>query len=143
MSEKSFYVFLAVLAATAMAILSAATIGQVHNNINLRAELVATRAVMDSAAVLARDNNGWMVANRDGGYRSQNNENAYETVTRVRVVFSNGKPMKQFLIFQNGTVVMSELRPNLHFPSRTDGYAAEEQVGDTVVANWGSVEKWR
>ncbi|MGB7957797.1 MAG: hypothetical protein WCF77_03065 [Minisyncoccia bacterium] len=143
MSGRSFYVFLAVLAAITMTILSTVIVGQVQEISDLRAELVATRAVLDSAAVLTRDNNGWMVASRDGGYRSLNSESTYETATRVRVVFSNGKPMKQFLIFRNGTVVMSELQPNVHFPSRAAGYAAEEQIGDAIVANWGDVAKWR
>ena len=143
MSEKSFYGFLAVLAATAMAILSAATIGQVHNNINLRAELVATRAVMDSAAVLARDNNGWTVASREGGYHFPANGD-YETVTRVRVVFPNGTT-KQFLIFHDGTVVVSDRQPNVAPLSRASiaDYNAEEQVGTANIANWGNTEKWR
>ena len=65
MSEKSFYVFLAVLAAIVMAILSTAIIGQTHEVSTLRAELVATRAAMDSAAVIAMEHGGHIVLTRE------------------------------------------------------------------------------
>jgi hypothetical protein len=132
MSEKSFYVFLAVLAAIVMAILSAATVGQVHNNTNLRAELVATRAAMDSAAILVMEHGGHIVLTREPAVAPYGKYSGplTSTATVIRINHGADENRMAFYIFEDGTVVTTVAPP----PPGDE---------ETRVANWGNVEKWR
>jgi hypothetical protein len=102
----------------------------------LQAELVATRTAADSAAVLARDNDGWIVVARQHGLHANEHDNMYSTsATSIRVYFRGAtyRPTKEFLIFPDGNVEISEWRIGDH--------GDEENIGETQKVNWGNFAK--
>jgi hypothetical protein len=105
---------------------------------DLRAELVATRTAMDSATVLAQNNDGKIFMSREGMLRlpgSQLNSESDETATSIRVTAPK-QSMKEFLIFRNGIVVITD------YPDSIDlTHPAPPAI--SRVENWGTFEKWR
>ena len=116
-----------VIGITAIAIAAGAR----HMVGELRSEFIATLVAESTAKGLAGDS-GSVTISRDEGHALEGVAPRYEgqIATRIQVVFRDGRPIKQFLVFSGGKVVFSNYT--------RDEYGLEHQIGQAVIANWGN-----